>query len=539
MPIIESRIDPNSESFRLNREQMLALIGEFRALEQKVRDVSNARRERFRARKQLLPRDRVALLIDPGAPWLELSTLAGFRMHDDDGAEGIQGGGGIAGIGYVSGIRCIVAANDSAIKGGTSTPMGVKKNLRIQQIALENKLPMVRLVESGGANLLYQSEMFVEGGRGFANQARMSAAGIPQVTVVHGSSTAGGAYLPGLSDYVILVRGRAKVFLAGPPLLRAATGEIATDEDLGGAEMHVTVSGLGEYLAEDDAEGIRIAREVMAKLPWNEQLSLRPHKSFKEPRYAAEELAGVVPTDYRRPYDVREIVARVADDSDFLDFKALYGVHTVCGHAEIEGHTIGIIGNNGPIDADGASKAAQFIQLCCQANIPIVYLQNTTGYMVGREAEQAGIIKHGSKMIQAVANATVPQLTIHVGASFGAGNYGMCGRAYDPRFIFAWPNNRIAVMGGEQAAKVMSIVTEEKLKREGKPVDKDKLDAMEQGIIKRVESESTALYATARLWDDGLIDPRDTRKVLGFCLSICREAELRPLRPNTFGVGRM
>jgi len=539
MPIIESRIDPNSESFRSNREQMLALIGEFRALEQKVRDVSNARRERFRARKQLLPRERVALLIDLGAPWLELSTLAGFRMHDDDGAEGIQGGGGIAGIGYVSGIRCIVAANDSAIKGGTSSPMGVKKNLRIQQIALENKLPMVRLVESGGANLLYQAEMFVEGGRGFANQARMSAAGIPQVTVVHGSSTAGGAYLPGLSDYVILVRGRAKVFLAGPPLLRAATGEVATDEELGGAEMHATVSGLGEYLAEDDAEGIRIAREVMAKLPWNEQLSPRPQKSFKEPRYAVEELAGVVPTDYRRPYDVREIIARVADDSDFLDFKALYGVHTICGHAEIEGHAIGIIGNNGPIDADGASKTAQFIQLCCQANIPIVYLQNTTGYMVGREAEQAGIIKHGSKMIQAVANATVPQLTIHVGASFGAGNYGMCGRAYDPRFIFAWPSNSIAVMGGEQAAKVMSIVTEEKLKREGKPVDKAKLDAMEQGIIKRVESESTALYATARLWDDGLIDPRDTRKVLGFCLSICREAERRPLKPNTFGVGRM
>ena len=539
MPIIESQIDPSSEGFRANREQMLALIGEFRALEQKVRDFSNSRRERFRARKQLLPRERVALLIDPGTPWLELSTLAGFRMHDDDGAAGIQGGGGISGIGYVSGIRCIVSANDSAIKGGTSTPMGVKKNLRIQQIAFENKLPMVRLVESGGANLLYQAEMFVEGGRGFANQARMSAAGIPQVTVVHGSSTAGGAYLPGLSDYVILVRGRAKVFLAGPPLLRAATGEIATDEQLGGAEMHATISGLGEYLAEDDAEGIRIAREVMAKLPWNEQLPLRQQKSFSEPRYAAEELAGVVPTDYRKPYDVREIIARVVDDSDFLDFKALYGVHTVCGHAEIDGIVIGLIGNNGPIDADGASKAAQFIQLCCQANMPIVYLQNTTGYMVGREAEQAGIIKHGSKMIQAVANATVPQLTVHVGASFGAGNYGMCGRAYDPRFIFAWPSNRIAVMGGAQAAKVMSIVTEEKLKREGKPVDKAKLEAMERAIINRMEDESTALYATARLWDDGLIDPRDTRKVLGFCLSICRESGLRPLKPITFGVGRM
>ena len=539
MPVIESNIDPGSEAFRANREQMLALIGEFRALEQKVRDVSNSKRERFRARKQLLPRERVALVVEPGAPWLELSTLAGFRMHDDDGAEGIQGGGGIAGIGYVSGIRCIVSANDSAIKGGTSTPMGVKKHLRIQQIALENKLPTVRLVESGGANLLYQAEMFVEGGRGFANQARLSAAGIPQVTVVHGSSTAGGAYLPGLSDYVVLVRGRAKVFLAGPPLLRAATGEIATDEELGGADMHATVSGLGEYLAEDDADGIRIAREIMAKLPWNAQLTPAQPKSYKEPRHSAEELAGAVPIDYRQPYDVREIVARVVDDSDFLDFKSGYGIHTVCGHAEIEGHAVGLIGNNGPIDADGAAKAAQFIQLCCQANVPIVYLQNTTGYMVGREAEQKGIIKHGSKMIQAVANATVPQLTIHVGASFGAGNYGMCGRAYDPRFIFAWPSNHVAVMGGEQAAKVMAIVTEEKLKREGKPVDTAKLGAMEDAIIRRMEGESTALYATARLWDDGLIDPRDTRKVLGFCLSICREAELRPLKRSTFGVARM
>jgi geranyl-CoA carboxylase beta subunit len=410
MPVIESRIDPQSEGFRANREQMLALIGDFRALEQKVRDASNARLERFRARKQLLPRERVALLLDPGAPWLELATLSGFRMHDDDGDAGIQGGGAIAGIGYVSGIRCMVSANDSAIKGGTVTPMGVKKHLRVQEIAMQNKLPLVQLVESGGANLLYQSEMFVEGGRGFANQARLSAAGIPQVTVVHGSSTAGGAYLPGLSDYVILVRGRAKVFLAGPPLLRAATGEIASDEELGGAEMHATVSGLGEYLAEDDADGIRLAREVMAKLPWNEQLPARPQKSFPEPRYAAEELVGVVPVDYRKPYDVREVIARIVDGSDYLDFKTAYGPHTVCGQAAIEGHAVGLVGNNGPIDADGASKAAQFIQLCCQADMPLVYLQNTTGFMVGREAEQSGIIKHGSKMIQAVANATVPQL---------------------------------------------------------------------------------------------------------------------------------
>src|SRR6516225_5982798 len=316
MPIIESRIDPQSESFRANLDQMLALIAEFRALEQKVRDASNARRERFRARKQLLPRERIAALLDPGAPWLELSTLAGFRMHDDDGDAGVQGGGGIAGIGHVSGIRCIVSANDSAIKGGTVTPMGVKKHLRVQEIAMQNKLPMLQLVESGGANLLYQAEMFVEGGRGFANQARLSAAGIPQITVVHGSSTAGGAYLPGLSDYVILVRGRAKVFLAGPPLLRAATGEIATDEELGGAEMHAAISGLGEYLAEDDADGIRIAREIMSKLPWDAQLPVQQPKSFKEPRYSPDEIAGVVPVDYRKPYDVRELIARIVDDSN-------------------------------------------------------------------------------------------------------------------------------------------------------------------------------------------------------------------------------
>ncbi len=538
MSVIKSRIDPASASFKANRAEMLALVADFRALEQKVRDLSNAKRQTFAKRGQILPRERLALLLDRGAPWLELSTLAGYRMHDDDGRENIQGGGSIAGVGHVADIRCLVTTSDSAIKGGTTAPMGLKKNLRAQQIARENKLPVVRLVESGGANLLYQAEIFVEGGRGFANQARLSAAGVPQVTVVHGSSTAGGAYLPGLSDYVVMVKGRAKVFLAGPPLLRAATGEIATDEELGGAEMHTTVSGVAEYLAEDDADGVRIAREILAKLPWDEGLASRPAKSGKEPLYAPDELAGVVPVDYRKPYDVREVIARLVDGSDFLDFKPLYGVHTVCGHAEIDGHALGLIGNNGPIDADGAAKAAQFIQLCCQTGTPIVYLQNTTGYMVGREAEQAGIVKHGSKMIQAVANATVPQITLHIGASFGAGNYGMCGRAFDPRFIFAWPNNRIAVMGGEQAAKVMSIVTEEKLRRAGGEIDRAALDAMEQKIIQRMAGESQALFATARLWDDGLIDPRDSRKILAFCLATCREADARKLHPNSFGVAR-
>ena len=536
MPALDSRIDTASETFRQNRADMLRLVEEFRALEAKVREASNAKADLFKTRGQLLPRERLSLVLDRGAPWLELSTLAGFGMHDDKDS---PSGGGIAGIGYVSGIRAVVTASDSAIKGGTSTPMAVKKNHRTQQIAMQNKLPTVRLVESGGANLLYQSEMFVDGGRGFATQARMSAAGIPQVTVVHGSSTAGGAYLPGLSDYVIMVRGKAKVFLAGPPLLKAATGEIATDEDLGGAEMHATKSGLAEYMAEDDAEGIRLCREVMAKLPWNQQLPYRTPVKFNAPRYAPDELAGVVPADYKKPVDVREVIARLVDGSDFLEFKALYGTHTVVGHASIEGYAVGLVGNNGPIDADGSTKAAHFIQACSQSNTPIVYLQNTTGYMVGREAEAAGIVKHGSKMIQAVANATVPQITLHIGASFGAGNYGMCGRGFDPRFIFAWPNNRIAVMGGAQAAGVMRIVTEDKAKREGGPIDTAALDKMEAGIVKRMESESTALYATARLWDDGLIDPRDSRKVLAFCLSICREAEMRPLKGITFGVGRM
>ncbi len=539
MPAIESRVSLSSESYRANRAAMLALIEGFRALEEKVRQTSNAKKEQFKKRGQLLPRERVALLLDRGSPYLELSTLAGLGMHDDDGKDNVFGGGIICGIGYVSGVRCLISASDSAIKGGTTTPMGLKKKLRVQDIALKNKLPVVHLVESGGANLNYQAETFVEGGRTFRNQARLSAAGIPQINVVHGSSTAGGAYLPGLSDYVVMVQGRAKVFLAGPPLLRAATGEIATDEELGGAEMHSTVSGVSDYLASDDADAIRIAREIMQKLDWNGALPISEKRDWREPRYDADELCGVVPVDYRKPYDAREVIARIVDDSDFLDFKPLYGIHTVCGQAGIAGHACAIIANNGPIDADGSVKAAQFIQLMCQAGTPIVYLQNTTGYMVGPEAERRGIIKHGSKMIQAVSNATVPQLTLHIGASFGAGNYGMCGRAFDPRFIFAWPNNRIAVMGGEQAGRVLSIVGEESAKRAGRAVDVTALKTQEERVVKQFERESTALFATARIYDDGLIDPRDSRKVLALCLSICREAETRPLRRTTFGVARM
>jgi geranyl-CoA carboxylase beta subunit len=539
MPAIQSQVDPQSESFQRERAQMLALIDSFRTLEDRVRNTSNSQEAKFRARKQLLPRERIALLLDRGSSWLEFSTLAGFRMHDDDGEKNVLGGGIICGIGVVSGIRCVVIASDSAIKGGTITPMGMKKSLRAEAIALENKLPVVRLVESGGANLMHVGEVFIEGGRGFANQARLSARGIPQVCVMHGHSTAGGAYLPGMSDYVIMVRGRAKAFLAGPPLLKAATGEIATDEELGGAEMHCSMSGVAEYLAEDDADGIRIARDILARLQWNDRLPMRAVKTWKEPRYPFEQLAGVVPVDFRQPYDMREVLARVIDDSDFLEFKSLYGSSTVCGHGAIEGYPCGFIGNNGPIDPQGATKATQFIQLCCQSGTPIVYLQNTTGFMVGKDVEQVGMIKHGAKMIQAVANATVPQITVMTGASFGAGNYGMCGRAYDPRFVFAWPNARVAVMGGEQAATVMRIVTEEKFARTGKEPPAETMATMKSEILARFDLESHSLFATARLWDDGIIDPRDTRRALATTLAVCREAGLRPLLSNTFGVARM
>ncbi|MEE8395012.1 MAG: carboxyl transferase domain-containing protein [bacterium] len=537
MPVFQSKVDPASETYQANRAAMLALIEEVRGLENSLKQLAEGAREKFHRRGQLLPLERLERLLDRGAPFLELSPLAGYLELDGTPSD-IPGGGHI-GVGYVSGVRCLVVAHNSALKGGTISPMGLTKSLRAQQIALENKLPMVLLAESGGANLLHQAAIFVRGGAGFRNQARLSAAGIPQITVVHGSSTAGGAYLPGLSDYVIVVRGRSKIFLAGPPLLKAATGEIATDEELGGAELHAMVAGTAEYLAEDDAGALGIAREIAAKLPWNDWLPPLPPKPFAEPRYQPDQLAGLVPTDFRKPYDVRVVFARFVDDSDFLDFKALYGPATVCGQAAIEGHPCGIIGNNGPIDPAGSVKAAQFIQLCCQSGTPIVYLQNTTGYIVGREAEEGGIVKHGSKMIQAVANATVPQLTLIIGGSFGAGNYGMCGRAYQPRFLFSWPNSRLSVMGGEQAARVMRTITEEKHQRAGTEVDREQLDAMEREIVRRFEVESSPLFCTSQVWDDGIIDPRDSRRVLAFCLSICREAERRPLRPNSFGVARM
>jgi geranyl-CoA carboxylase beta subunit len=538
MPIIESKVDTLSPAFLQNREDMLKFIADWRAIEEKGRTEEESKRERFHQRKQLLPRERVHLMLDRGSPWLEFSTLCGYKMHDDkDGS--LAGGNNITGIGYVSGTRCIVSASNSAIKGGTMTPWGVQKGLRIQEIALQQKLPCVSMIESGGANLLYQAEVFIPGGRTFANQCRMSAAGIPQVTVVHGSSTAGGAYMPGLSDYVVMVRKQAKVFLAGPPLLKAATGEIAKDEDLGGAEMHCQIAGTSEFLAENDGDAVRIAREIVKSLNWNAQRPKLELLPVRAPLYDVEELVGAVPADYRKPFDCREVIARIVDGSEFLDFKNEYDGQTICGRAVIHGHTVGIISNNGPITTRGATKAGQFIQQCCQSNIPIIYLMNTTGYMVGTESEQGGIVKHGSKMIQAVANATVPQITIVMGGSFGAGNYGMCGRGFGPHFIFAWPNSRTSVMGGEQAAKVISIITRDKWIKEGKPVDEKTLGIIEQNIIKQFDRESTAIAATARLFDDGLIDPRDTRKVLGLCLSVCREGKARQTFPNSYGVARL
>ncbi|MGB1220641.1 MAG: acyl-CoA carboxylase subunit beta, partial [Alcanivoracaceae bacterium] len=517
---------------------LLAAVGEFRGIEQQVMEKAEGQRAKFEKRGQLLPHERVARLLDPGSSWLSLLNLAGYMMHDDkDGTE--AGGGSIAGIGYVEGVRCLVVASNSAIKGGTISPAGLQKTLRLQAIARENKLPIISLSESGGANLNYAADIFVEGARTFANQARLSAMGIPQITVVHGNATAGGAYQPGLSDYCVMVRNRAKMFLAGPPLLKAATGEIATDEELGGAEMHASVAGTAEYIAESDADGIRIARELIASIPWNERLPASRPATFKPPRYDSEELLGVVPADSKKPYDVREVIARIADDSAFLDFKNDWDSATVCGWIHVEGHPVGVIGNNAPITHQGAAKTAQFIQLCEQSNRPLLFLHNTTGFLVGTDAEQNGIIKHGSKMIQAVANASVPKISIVIGGSYGAGNYAMCGRGLDPRFIFAWPNSRVAVMGGQQAGMVLRIVAEAKQKAMGIEPDEKVLEMLQQSTAQKLDSQSTALYGTARLWDDGIIDPRDTRHVVACVLDICREASQRPLNSNTFGVARL
>lgn len=538
MPVIQSRVDTRADSFRDNRTGMLAAVEALRAVEAKIRATEQSKAKRFEKRKQLMPRDRVSLMLDRGSPFLEMQTLNGYLCHDDrDGS--LAGGNTICGIGYVAGVRCMIIASNSAIKGGTMTPWGVQKTLRMQEICRQQKLPLLSMIESGGANLLYQDELFIHAGGTYANQARLSAQGVPQVTVVHGSSTAGGAYMPGLSDYVIMVKERAQVFLAGPPLLKAATGEVADAEELGGAAMHTRVAGTGEYFAVDDADGIRQARNIVDKLDWNRQLPATPQPEYAPPRYDIDELCGIVSADGRKPYDCREVIARLVDGSDFDEFKAEFDAQTICGHARVEGRVIGLIGNNGPITTKGANKAGQFIQLCCQSATPIVYLQNITGFMVGKDAEQGGIVKHGSKMLQAVANATVPQITFIIGGSYGAGNYGMCGRGLSPDFIFAWPNSRTAVMGGAQAAGVMRIVTENKYAARDEQPPAGMIEAMEDKITSAFEEQSHAFYGSARLFDDGLIDPRDTRRVLALTLSVCREARQRTLQPTTFGVARL
>lgn len=530
--------NPASATALARREAALERIAALRALEARAADASARSRPVFDKRGQLLPRERVALLLDPGAPWLPLMSLAGYLRDTKDPERSVPGGGAIAGIGFVSGVRCMVVASDSGIDAGAIQPGGLEKILRVQEMALESRLPFVHLVESAGANLMnYRVEGFVHGGALFRNLARLSAAGLPVLTVQHGSGTAGGAYMPGLSDVVIMVRGRSRAFLAGPPLLKAATGEVATDEELGGAEMHCGVSGLGEYLAEDDRHALGLARAVMSHSGWAGTAARAAEA--EPPIFDAEELLGLMPANLREPVDMREVMVRIVDASRVLEFKPLYGAQTVCAQASIGGHPVGLISNNGPIDVAGANKATHFIQWMCQLGHPIIYLQNTTGYMVGRDSEQGGMIKHGSKMIQAVTNATVPQITVQCGASFGAGNYGMCGRAFAPRFLFAWPGAKTAVMGGEQAARTMQIVTEAALARKGLAPDPGQSKKQFDQIVAMFEAQADAFVTSGLALDDGVIDPRDTRAVLALCLDTIAEGAARTVRPVQFGVARM
>jgi 3-methylcrotonyl-CoA carboxylase beta subunit len=536
MTILPTYVNTKSAEYQQNYEAMRRLVDEFHARQEQARRGGSERaRQRHVARGKLLPRERVELLLDPGAPFLELSTLAAWGMYDDESPAGSQ----INGIGVVSGVECMIGANDATAKGGASYPITVKKALRSQEIAACNRLPCLYLVESAGANLVYQAELFADlGGRMFANEARMSAAGIPQISLVFGSSTAGGAYIPGLSDYTVMVKRQAKVFLGGPPLVKMATGETIDDETLGGAEMHTRVSGLGDYLAEDDADAIRIGRALVAQLNWQKQIraQLAPPE---DPKYDPDELLGIVPTDPRRPCEIREVIARLVDGSRFIEFKRDFGPTLVAGHAHINGFPVGVLGNNGVLFADSSMKAAQFIQLCNQSRTPIIYLQNITGFMVGRAYEEEGIIKHGAKMVNAVANSTVPQFTVIVGGSFGAGNYGMCGRTFDPTLLFAWPNSRVAVMGAEQAAGVLAIVQEEAARARGQEPDRAQIETMRALVQQKLDQEASAYYATARIWDDGILDPRETRTALAIGLSMCYNRDFVSEGPPRYGVFRM
>lgn len=540
MAVYKSRILTGSESFQQNRADMLGLIDQLNDLNGRTRRLSEKRKSRFEARGQLTPRERLARLLDPGMPWLAVGNLSGYLSDGRPEEKSLPGSTVISGIGFINGVRCMIVVDDSGIMAGAMTGSTGYKIIRSEQIALEQKLPYIHLVESAGGDLVnYRVEGFSRGGALFAGQAKLSKAGIPVISILHGSSTAGGAYMPGMSDYVVAVKGRGKAFLAGPPLLKAATGEIATEDELGGAEMHASVSGLAEYLAENDKEAIIMAREVIERLGWNTRCPKRVMKDVAPPLYDPDEIAGVVPIDYRKPYDVREVVARVVDGSDFIDFKPRYGPATVCIQANVHGFRCGLIGNNGPIDPAGATKATQFLQLMDQADTPVVFLQNTTGYMVGTEYERAGMIKHGSKMIQSVTNIEVPRLTFQIGASYGAGNYGMCGRAFEPDFLYSWPNASTGVMGGEQAATVMSIVAEGAAKAAGKEPDRDALAKQEAHLTHLFNSQSSGFYTSGHDMDDGMIDPRDTRRTLGFLLATVWEARNRSVRENSFGIARM
>jgi acyl-CoA carboxylase subunit beta len=532
MSVLASRVDRASETYRANRRANLRLLEEISGQLAQARAGGGQKYvDRHRARGKLLARERVELLLDPDAPFLELSPLAAW------GSDFPVGASGVTGVGVVAGVECVVTASDPTVRGGATNPFGLKKTLRAMEIAERNRLPLVQLIESGGADLPTQAEIFIPGGAVFRNLTRLSRAGIPTITLVFGSSTAGGAYVPGMSDHTVMVKERAKVFLGGPPLVKMATGEDATDEELGGAEMHARVSGLADQLADDEHDCIRIGRRIVASLNWR-KLGPGPTAPADEPHHDPEELLGLAPVDLKQPADVHEILARVVDGSRFDEWKPLYGQNLVCGWASVHGFPVGVLANaQGVLFSEESNKAAHFIQLANKANVPLVFLQNTTGYMVGKAYEQRGIIKDGAKMINAVANSTVPHVTVIFGASYGAGGYGMAGRAYDPRFLFTWPASKTAVMGPEQLAGVMSILARQSAQAAGRPFDEATDQAMRQAVEGQIERESTALFNTGLLYDDGILDPRDTRTALGIALSACHSGEVKGTA--SFGVFRM
>jgi 3-methylcrotonyl-CoA carboxylase beta subunit len=535
MPVLKSQINSRSEGYAANKATMQAIVDELR---DRAAQVQLGGLERNRARHQdadkLLARDRIDTVLDPGSPFLELGQFAAWEMYSGD----IHSAGLITGIGRIAGRECMIVANDPTVKGGSYHPITVKKHLRAQEIAEENHLPCLYLVESGGAFLPLQDEVFPDRdhfGRIFFNQANMSAKGIPQIAVVHGSSTAGGAYQPAMSDEAIIVKEQGTIFLAGPPLVRAATGEVISAEELGGGDVHTRISGVADYLAENDEHGLALARASIARLNSVKQnpLDMAP---ATPPLYDPTEMYGIVEEDARKPYDARELITRIVDGSEFDEFKQRYGDTLVTGFARIHGHPVGILANNGVLFSESAMKGAHFIELCGQRNIPLVFLQNITGFMVGKQAEHGGIAKHGAKLVTAVATAKVPKFTIVVGGSYGAGNYGMCGRAYSPRFMFMWPNARISVMGGDQAAGVLTDVQKAGAARRGKDWDDEKERAYKEEIRNLYDRQGSPYYSSARLWDDGIIDPLDTRDVLGLCLSASMNA---PIEETRFGLFRM